>query len=132
MDVVVTGGRGFVGMSVARALARGGATVWSVDRGPHDAWTDAFLAGESAAIRQLTADLGRPGDLARVLPLEKLDAVVHAAVVTATTTHVERAAARDIVDSNMGGTIEALQLATTRGATRRHSPPPDDPIACGP
>jgi nucleoside-diphosphate-sugar epimerase len=118
MEVLVTGGRGFVGMNIARALARRGARVYVADRGPYDSWVSTFLADESASIEHLTIDLSKHGDLDKSLSTVSLDAVVHAAVVTATTEAVERSDARDIVDSNVGGTVEALQVAVSRRATK--------------
>ena len=118
MNVLVTGGRGFVGMNIVRALARRGARVYVADRGPRDGWVDEFLAEESGSIEHLMVDLSTHGELGRLLEAEQLDAVVHAAVVTATTETVERQDARDIIDSNIGGTIEALEVAVARGASK--------------
>lgn len=118
MDVMVTGARGFVGLNLARTFARRGATVWAVDRSPRDRWVDSFLAEESDLIHHVVADLSNPGEIGDRLTATSLDAVVHAAVITATTTEVERRDARVIVDSNLGGTIETLQVAIATGARR--------------
>lgn len=117
MNVLVTGGRGFVGLNIARTLAEHGASVWIADRGPVDRWVETFLENASS-IRHLTVDLSVNGQLDDALTGVMLDAVVHAAVVTATTETVEREQARDIIDSNVGGTIEALDVAAGRGARR--------------
>ena len=118
MKVVVTGGRGFVGLNVVLELARRGIDVWAVDRGPRDRWVDLFLADQSEFVRHLSVDLSVEGDLAASDIPDEIDAVVHAAVVTATTEEVERRDARDIVDSNVGGTIEALGVSVSHGASR--------------
>lgn len=118
MEVLVTGARGFVGLNLAKTLARRGATVWAVDRSPVDGWVESFLADESDSVRHLVADLSKEGDLMGALPVSSLDAVVHAAVITATTDDVERRDAREIVDVNAGGTIEALHVAVATNARR--------------
>lgn len=105
-------------MNVARSLARREIRVWIADRGPRDSWIDDFFADCAAFVEHLHVDLSNRGELSDVLPADALDAVVHAAVITATTEEVERRDARDIVDSNVGGTIEALQTAVARGASR--------------
>ena len=118
MKAVVTGARGFVGLNLVKTLARRGVDVWAVDRGPRDRWVDLFLEDVSARIRHLNVDLSVEGQLAASDLPPELDAIIHAAVVTATTEEVERRDARDIIDSNVGGTIEALDLAASRSATR--------------
>ncbi len=117
MDVLVTGGRGFVGLNIAQQLALTGNNVWIVDRSPVDGWVAEFLSA-TPSIQHLSTDLARTGVLREVFGEHALDAVVHAAVVTATTESVEREQARDIVDSNVGATVEVLDFAVACGAER--------------
>jgi nucleoside-diphosphate-sugar epimerase len=118
MDVLVTGARGFVGLNVARALAQAGHHVIALDRSPVDAWTQAFLHDAGQRVEHVEVDLCGPGNLAQTLGERKIDAVVHAAVITSTTVGVELRDAREIVDANVGGTVEALDYAVDNGARR--------------
>ncbi len=118
MKILVSGARGFVGINVARSLALAGHDVIAVDRSPEDRWVREFLRGLEPRIVQVSADLSMPGALEGALPDSPVDACVHAAVITATTVDVEVKHARDIVDSNVGGTVEMLQTALARGARR--------------
>lgn len=117
MNIAVTGAHGFVGLNVVRTLAEQGHTVYAVGRNAPDAWVTAFLEGLDG-IEHIVADVSKPGELSKKLGSESLDAVVHAAVVTATTLQVERDDAARIVHVNTGGTIEALEAAKDLGAGR--------------
>lgn len=64
--VLVSGGTGFVGAGVVRALLRDGHHVTVLNRGSH-------LVADT---RQLTADRNHRGDLCRVLKGQRFDAVV--------------------------------------------------------
>jgi nucleoside-diphosphate-sugar epimerase len=117
MRIVVTGAHGFVGLNITSTLARQGHDVVAVSRREPDEWVNAFLSGVSG-VRHVVADLSQPGALHVALGGSQIDAVVHAAVVTATTLEVERAAAAQIVHVNGGGTIDALEAARLGGARR--------------
>jgi nucleoside-diphosphate-sugar epimerase len=117
VHVAVTGAHGFVGVNVVRTLAAQGETVIAIGRRQPDSWVTAFLDG-AGDVTHVRADLAVPGELAASLDGVRLDAVVHAAVVTATTLAVERNEAARIVHVNASGTIEALEAARAAGATR--------------
>lgn len=118
MGIVVTGAQGFVGLNVTRVLAEAGATVYAIGRREPDAWVRRYLAPVSGQVEHRVADLAQPGQLARALADADVDAVVHAAVVTATTPEVEREQAAWIVAVNTGGTVEALELARAKRVRR--------------
>lgn len=118
MRVLVTGGRGFVGINVVRTLAVAGHDVAAADRSEVDGWVRGFLAGLDERVSHVQVDLARHDELRRVLAGQRLDAVIHAAVITATTVAVEVAEARSIVDVNLGGTVEALEAAVEAGVRR--------------
>ena len=118
MHVLVSGAAGFVGLNVARQFARAGDDVLAVSRNPPDAWAIAFLADVAAHVCWRLADLTQPGALASALTDDVFEAVIHAAVVTATTAAVEREQSVEIVQANIGGTLEALDVAR-RHACRR-------------
>jgi UDP-glucose 4-epimerase len=118
MRIVVTGAHGFVGLNVARRLAVDGHTVVAVGRREPDRWVKAFLADVADTVEHRIADIGEQGSLEASLARDALDVVVHAAVVTATTAEVERDESRRIVAVNVGGTIEALELARAKDCRR--------------
>lgn len=118
MRIVVTGAFGFVGLNVTRTLAEQGHDVLAVGRSNPDGWVTAFLSDQCHRVEYRRADLAKHGSLADALETEAVDAVIHAAVVTATTLEVERDSASWIVAVNTSGTMEALDLARTNGARR--------------
>lgn len=118
MGIVVTGAHGFVGLNVTRALAESGVLVYAVGRREPDAWVLRFLAPVATLVEHCVADVAQPGQLVCALPDADVEAIVHAAVVTATTPEVEREQAAWIVTVNTGGTVEALELARARRARR--------------
>jgi UDP-glucose 4-epimerase len=114
---VVTGARGFVGLNVTRALSRAGHRVIAIDRSPLDEWCEAFFH-DAKRIEHIEADLTAPGDLAVQFAGRRIISVVHAAALTATTLGVEQGDARQVVDVNVGATVEALRLAVDIKARR--------------
>jgi nucleoside-diphosphate-sugar epimerase len=117
LKVAVTGAHGFVGLNVARTLAQRGHEVIAIGRREPDDWVSHFLA-DVTTVEHRIADLGIPGSLQSALNDQNLDALIHAAVVTATTLDVERDDAATIVHVNTGGTIDALESARHCGARR--------------
>jgi UDP-glucose 4-epimerase len=117
MNIVVTGAHGFVGLNLVKTLASSGHTVLAVGRRAPDAWVTEFLKDQSG-VKHLVSDVSRPGELSRALSGHRVDTVVHAAVVTATTFEVEKNDAARIIHVNVGGTIEALEAAQLSSAKR--------------
>jgi UDP-glucose 4-epimerase len=118
MRCVVTGGLGFVGSNVVRMLAVQGHDVLAVGRSEPDAWIRRLLRGVEQHVAFRIADLGTPGALAQALNDDACDVVIHAAVITATTAQVERDEALSIVNVNVNGTMEALDLARRKESQR--------------
>jgi UDP-glucose 4-epimerase len=102
---------------VTRTLALQGHEVVAIARREPDAWVTAFLK-DAGRIRHAVVDVSQHGAMVETLHETVLDAVVHAAVVTATTLQVERDEAARIIHVNAGGTIEALEAARAVGAGR--------------
>lgn len=118
MAVVVTGAHGFVGLNVVRELASRGVETLAVGRSETDAWVTRFLSDVASSVTHVGADLSIPGALSTAIGDVPVSAVVHAAVVTATTPQVEREDSLRIVSVNIGGTMEALDLARRKRADR--------------
>jgi nucleoside-diphosphate-sugar epimerase len=115
--IVVTGAHGFVGVNVVRTLAEQGREVIAFGRNEPDSWVTSFLSGVDG-VTHVVADVSVPGELSGAVNGFPVEAVVHAAVVTATTLQVEKDDAARIVHVNTGGTIEALETARLSGARR--------------
>lgn len=118
MRCVVTGALGFVGLNLVRRLAARGLDVIAVGRREPDEWVTRFLRDERQRVAFRVADLAVPGALQSALDTEQLDVLIHAAVITATTGQVERDASLAIVATNVGGTMEALDVARRHGVSR--------------
>jgi UDP-glucuronate 4-epimerase len=117
MNVLVTGGTGFVGLNVVEALlARGDrVTAFSNDALPAAA-REAFAAlpGE---LRVATGDVADADAVARALADAAPECVVHAAVITAREAR-ELAQLDRIVDVNLKGTAHVVAAAADRGVRR--------------
>lgn len=118
MAIVVTGAHGFVGLNVVRTLAESGVDVIAIGRNEPDRWVTEFLNDVSEQVTYRRADLSQPGSLQSAVRDHEVDAIVHAAVVTATLPQTERDEALRIVSVNIGGTMEALDLARTKNLRR--------------
>jgi len=98
--VLVTGGAGFVGRHVVRALQAVGAEVSAVDRSPHP------------DVPTVLGDL-RDGDVRERAVVHGLDAVVHLAAITSVLGSVE--APEETTELNVVATAGLLELCRTRG-----------------
>ena len=106
MAVLVTGAAGFFGSALVRSLAARGADVIALDRTPPDdrqPRSDAPARGVTHVCADLT-------DRATLDPrrLRGVTGIVHAAAVSPPD---GSAMAQQLLDANVGGTIEALRLA---------------------
>ena len=120
MPTLVTGGLGFVGINLVRTLAAEGETVLCADYVTPDEPSRRFLAPVAERVVHLTADLTARGALAAAVAEAGVspDGIIHAAALTAMTLAVERDAAGLLVATNIGGTMEALELAAAHGCRR--------------
>jgi UDP-glucose 4-epimerase len=103
--VLVTGGAGFVGRSVVRALRRQGAQVTVVDLQP-------FPDGDvTSVVGEITDPATRDAAV-----VDGLDGIVHLAAVTSVLRSMEDPAG--VYEANVAATAALLELARTRGIGR--------------
>jgi UDP-glucose 4-epimerase/UDP-glucuronate 4-epimerase len=116
MTTLITGGAGFIGLAIAERLIADGEPVVLFDLAAPD---DAVLAGpELGGATLVTGDIRHPDDIDRALANAAIDRVIHTAAVTPNAQR-ERDAPRQIVDVNVGGTVNLLERIAIRRAIRR-------------
>lgn len=118
--VLVTGASGFIGANIMKYLAQRKRKVLGVHRhvGGPDLLVKNYLQELDGYVSWVEADLT---DYERVMSIAdsyKLNGVIHAAVFTAVTKEVEQTRARDILASNLMGTVNTLELARKARAKR--------------
>jgi UDP-glucose 4-epimerase len=116
--VLVTGAVGFVAVNIVRALLVRGHRVIAADHRPPDEPARRFLAPLAAGLVWLEADVRQPAPLLAAMQTHRVDAVVNAAAVTATTREWERDRAREVLDVNLLGTMAVLEAAHRAGIRR--------------
>ena len=110
MNVLITGGTGFIGLNLAEALlARGDrVALFGLEPPPLNA-KPAFAKLPGKVVAQL-GDVRDEAALDRIFHEGEIDRVVHAAVVTSNQAR-ERRDPRSIMDTNVLGTLAVLQAA---------------------
>jgi UDP-glucose 4-epimerase len=118
MTTLVTGGTGFVGVNIVKELAARGHDVVSLDVMPPDSLTQQFLGELTSRVTFLTGDILDTAGLETLRTAHAIDRVVHAAVFTVNRTDLETARSKDILDINLTGTGNLLELARLAGVQR--------------
>src|SRR5690606_38567519 len=112
MTTLITGGTGFVGLALAEALiARGEKVVLFGAISP-----PASIAKHSQA-EIVVGDIRSKAELSSLLSRYAFDYVVHAAAMTPNLAS-ERRYAADIVDVNIGGTVNMVECAAAANIRR--------------
>ena len=110
MATLVTGGNGFVGSNIVRTLAQKGHTVISLDLSTPDSLLRGYLERWMSQVTLIQGDILKEEDVARAAA-SGVDKIVHAAVFTGIIPEIEKARSRSIVDINLMGTTNLLELA---------------------
>ena len=118
MATLVTGGTGFVGVNIVKELAARGHDVVSLDVMPQDSLTQQFLGELTSRVTFVTGDILDTAGLETLRTAHSIDRVVHAAVFTVNRTDLETARSKDILDINLTGTGNLLELARLAGVQR--------------
>ncbi len=111
--VLVTGASGFIGVNVVRCLAEKGYEVLGTTRrknGP-DPLVEDYLKGHDNRIEWITLDLRDSQLVMKIANDHKISGIIHAAVFTPASITVEQERSRDILESNLMGTVNTLELA---------------------
>lgn len=118
MTTLVTGGNGWVPCHVVRRLARRGETVVSYDLLPPDALLRGFLGDALPRVRFEPGDVADRDRLGEVAARYGVTSIIHAAAITPRVDRERREPAR-IVEVNLGGTLNALEVARALPGLRR-------------
>ena len=118
MATLVTGGTGFVGSNIVRELASRGHQVVSFDVNPADSINHAYLGDLDSRVTFVTGSILNPSDLEALRQSYEIEKIVHAAVFTVNRVDLETARSRDIVEINVTGTANMLELARKIGPER--------------
>ncbi|MCH8898028.1 MAG: NAD(P)-dependent oxidoreductase [Chloroflexi bacterium] len=110
MATLVTGGTGFVGSNIVKTLAQRGHRVVCFDLAPPNDLLTRYIQPWADQVTFLQGDILAPGDLEQTED-HNIDKIVHAAVFTGVLPEVEASRSRSIVDINVMGTTNLLELA---------------------
>jgi UDP-glucose 4-epimerase len=111
MATLVTGGTGFVGSNIVRTLAQQGHDVVCFDLVGADALARKYIGPWSERVTFIQGDMLNKADLERAAAGRGITKIVHAAVYTGIRSDIERDRSRAIVDVNVSGTANLLDLA---------------------
>ncbi len=118
MAIFVTGGVGFVGANIVKDLADRGHDVVSLDVLPADDLVMNFLGASANRVRFITGSILDVPTLDAIRSEHNVEKVVHAAVFTVNRTDLETARSSDILDINLTGTGNLLELARLSAVQR--------------
>ena len=122
MTTLVTGGTGFVASNIVRELARAGHQVACLDLNAADQMVKDFVKDVSSNITFVQGNILDKETLARLGDEHPINKIVHAAVYTANRRDLETQRSREVVDINVEGTANLLDLARALDVDRFRQP----------
>ncbi|MDB5564044.1 MAG: UDP-glucose 4-epimerase [Tardiphaga sp.] len=116
MTTLITGGSGFIGLSIAERLIADGEGVVLFDLKAPAA--EMLSRRELAGVVVVTGDVRNAVDIDRALGVTEISRVIHTAAMTPNQQR-EHDEARRIVDVNIGGTVALLERAAIQPSIKR-------------
>lgn len=117
MTTLVTGGAGFVASNIVRMLAKQGEQVVAFDIAPPSDLLLTYIKPWANKVTFIQGDILNRIDL-EMTHEHGITKIVHAAVFTGILPHIEAGRSKDIVDINMMGTTNVLELASLLSVKR--------------
>lgn len=111
MVTIVTGGTGFVGSNIVKRLAQKDHEVVVIDLVEPDELVCRYIEPWTSRVTWLQADILDEKAITEISKPYEIDKVVHAAVFTGIRLDIERQDSRRIVEINVSGTANVLELA---------------------
>ena len=118
MGTLVTGGTGFIGSNIVRELVKRGHKVTSVDIAKPDNLMLRYLDAWSDQVSWVQGDILDKATLQKIADDKSISKIVHAAVYTGIREDIEREDSRRIIDINLSGTANVLDLARNLSVER--------------
>ena len=113
MATLVTGGIGFVGSNIVKELARAGHQVVCFDLNGPDRLVEDFVSEHAPRVSFAQGDILDRAVVDRLGVDHSINKIVHAAVYTVNRVELETRRSREVIDINIGGTANLLELART-------------------
>jgi len=117
MTTLVTGGTGFVASNIVRMLAKQGEQVVAFDIAPPSDLLLTYIKPWANRVTFIQGDILNRIDL-EMTREHGITKIVHAAVFTGILPHIEAGRSKEIVDINMMGTTNVLELASLLSVKR--------------